>query len=89
EKVSASFVGSVSRGYSCVPEKVEKDLINIKALFFTEFGDADVLQYGTLPDPEVGPEDVLVKTRFIGLNFADIYRRRGHYHIENTHPILM
>ncbi|MFS8161291.1 zinc-binding dehydrogenase [Lacticaseibacillus rhamnosus] len=60
----------------------------MKALFFTEFGDADVLQYGTLPDPEVGPEDVLVKTRFIGLNFADIYRRRGHYHIEKHAPYI-
>lgn len=60
----------------------------MKALFFKTFGDANVLQYGTLPDPQVGPEDLLVQTHYIGLNFADIYRRRGTYHLEPHTPFI-
>ncbi len=29
-----------------------------------------------------------MKTEYIGLNFADIYRRRGEYHIENNKPYI-
>lgn len=60
----------------------------MQALYFTKFGDADVLQYGTLPDPLIGSNDILVKTTYIGLNFADIYRRRGQYHIEKREPYI-
>lgn len=60
----------------------------MKALFFKTFGDANVLQYGTLPDPQIGSEDLLVQTHYIGLNFADIYRRRGTYHLEPHTPFI-
>jgi NADPH:quinone reductase-like Zn-dependent oxidoreductase len=32
----------------------------MKAAFFDEFGELDVLQYGELPTPEPGPGEVLV-----------------------------
>ncbi len=32
--------------------------------------------------------DVLVKMAYIGLNFADIYRRKGTYHIEKSTPYI-
>ncbi len=60
----------------------------MKALYFEEFGDGDVLQYGKVPLPQVLKDEVLVKTAYIGLNFADIYRRRGGYHIEEHHPYI-
>lgn len=49
----------------------------MKALYFEEFGESDVLKYGEVPLPQVREDEVLVKTAYIGLNFADIYRRRG------------
>ncbi|MEG1283653.1 MAG: zinc-binding dehydrogenase, partial [Lactococcus sp.] len=60
----------------------------MKALYFEEFGESDVLKYGEVPLPQVREDEVLVKTAYIGLNFADIYRRRGGYHIEEHHPYI-
>jgi len=45
-----------------------------------------VLQYCDHPDPILGPGEVLVRTRAIGLNFADIYRRKGNYHLAGNPP---
>lgn len=58
----------------------------MKALYFETFGSSDVLKYGELPDPVINNQEVLVQTAYIGLNFADIYRRRGGYHIEPNSP---
>lgn len=60
----------------------------MKALYFNEFGGNDVLQYGDLPYPQLKADQVMVKTAYIGLNFADIYRRRGEYHIEKNTPYI-
>lgn len=60
----------------------------MKALYFEQFGGSEVLQYGELPQPKIGKNDVLVKVAYIGLNFADIYRRRGEYHIEKHNPYI-
>ncbi|MDR3385852.1 MAG: quinone oxidoreductase [Rudaea sp.] len=60
----------------------------MKALCFDHFGGADVLRYRDLPDPSRLPGDVLVRTRAIGLNFADIYRRRGNYHLSGKPPYV-
>ncbi|MCC3153117.1 quinone oxidoreductase [Hymenobacter sp. BT770] len=59
------------------------------ALYFSEFGGPEVLQYGTLPLPEVLPGTVLLRTRAIGLNYADVYRRRGNYHLVGQPPYLL
>lgn len=60
----------------------------MKALYFNEFGTSAVLCYGDLPQPTLKADEVLVKTDYIGLNFADIYRRRGNYHIEKHTPYI-
>jgi len=60
----------------------------VNALFFERFGGPEVLQYGALADPQVGPGEVLVRTSAIGLNFADIYRRRGNYHLAGAPPYV-
>jgi NADPH2:quinone reductase len=51
----------------------------MKAIQITEFGDADQLKYVDLPDPVAGPGGVLVQVKAAGVNFADIYSRRGQY----------
>ena len=59
------------------------------ALVFHEFGAADVLRYEQLPDPVPGPRQALVRMRAIGVNFADVYRRKGNYHLAGTPPWIL
>jgi NADPH:quinone reductase-like Zn-dependent oxidoreductase len=47
----------------------------VKALCFDRFGSPDVLACRELPDPRPGPGEALVRTRALGLNFADVWRR--------------
>jgi NADPH2:quinone reductase len=49
----------------------------MKAVHFEEHGDRDVLEYGDFPDPEVGPEDVLVDVKAGALNHLDVWTRQG------------
>ena len=51
----------------------------MKAVQITQFGGAEELKYLDLPDPVPGPGDVLVRVQAAGVNFADIYSRRGNY----------
>lgn len=60
----------------------------MKALYFRQFGDADVLEYGKVDDPEPQRGRAIVELEAIGLNFADIYRRRGHYHLAGKPPYI-
>ena len=70
----------------CVPHLFMMEVM--KASFFEEFGTSDVLRYGDLPRPVRNDNEFLVQTEYIGLNFADIYRRRGEYHIEHRTPYV-
>lgn len=60
----------------------------MKALCFNTFGEPDVLYYGDVPNPICGENDVIVRTKAIGLNFADTYRRRGNYHLKGKPPYI-
>src|ERR1700681_4298178 len=61
----------------------------MKALYFNDFGGAEVLQYGELTDPEIKSGQALVRMHAVGLNFADIYRRRGNYHLAGKPPFIL
>lgn len=56
------------------------------ALTFARFGGPDVLEWTALPDPLPAPGVAVLRTRAIGLNFADIYRRQGRYHLAGSPP---
>jgi NADPH2:quinone reductase len=56
------------------------------ALTFSRFGGPDVLDWTELPDPLPEPGVAILRTRSIGLNFADIYRRQGRYHLAGSPP---
>ncbi|WP_109125190.1 quinone oxidoreductase [Dyella sp. C11] len=59
------------------------------ALTFDRFGAADVLQWTPRPDPVPGPGQVLVRMKSVGLNFADVYRRNGNYHLSGEAPWVL
>ncbi|TWI58963.1 quinone oxidoreductase family protein [Halalkalibacter nanhaiisediminis] len=61
----------------------------MKALIFEKFGGPEVLQYKEISTPSYGTNEILVKMKAIGLNFADIYRRRGNYHLSGNPPYIL
>ncbi|WP_226534846.1 quinone oxidoreductase family protein [Fictibacillus halophilus] len=61
----------------------------MKALVFEKFGGPDVLDYREIDDPVIGPEEILLEMKAIGLNFADVYRRKGNYHLEGQPPYIL
>lgn len=60
----------------------------MKALTFSKFGGPDVLEYIDVPMPRMKASTVLVRMKAIGLNYADIYRRKGNYHLEGKPPFI-
>jgi len=49
----------------------------VKALAFNEFGGPDKLKLQDVPDPKIGPQDVLVRVRACALNHLDLFVREG------------
>ncbi len=61
----------------------------MKAVYFHEHGDLDVLQYGDLPTPQPGPGEVLVRLRAAALNRLDLWVRNGWPGIRLTYPHIL
>ncbi len=61
----------------------------MKALIFEQFGGPEVLRYTEVPAPQLIPSTILVRMKAVGLNFADIYRRRGNYHLAGEPPYIL
>jgi NADPH:quinone reductase len=61
----------------------------MNALIFEKFGGPEVLQYKDIPNPVIKENEILVRMRAIGLNFADIYRRKGNYHLAGQPPYIL
>jgi NADPH2:quinone reductase len=51
----------------------------MKAIRIHELGEAEALRYDDVPLPEPGPGEARVKLGAAGLNFIDIYHRKGLY----------
>ncbi len=49
----------------------------MKAVIFSEHGGPEVLRYAERPEPEMGPEEVLIRVRACALNHLDLWVRRG------------
>ena len=58
----------------------------MKAVRFHRFGGPEVLRYEEVPDPEVGPGDVLIRVAAAGVNFSDTMRRAGTYNPDLALP---
>lgn len=57
----------------------------MRAVVLDEPGAAESLQLKEVPDPEIGPTEVLVRNEFAGINFIDVYRRTGQYPFDFPH----
>jgi NADPH:quinone reductase len=64
-------------------------LYMMKALVFHTFGGPEVLEYCDVAEPVFSPDEILVRMQAIGLNFADIYRRKGNYHLVGQPPFIL
>lgn len=62
----------------------------MKAIFYTRFGDADVLEYGERPEPTVGPDAVLVRVKAASVNPADWKSREGYFApmLDTVFPVI-
>lgn len=49
----------------------------MKAIFFEQHGEIDVLKYADLPDPRPGAGQALIKVHAVALNHLDIWVRKG------------
>lgn len=61
----------------------------MKALVFREFGSSDVLKYEEISKPTISNDEVLIEMKAVGVNFADIYRRKGNYHLAGSPPYIL
>jgi len=63
----------------------------MKAIFITEYGGNDVIQYGERPAPAVGPKDLLVEVRAAGVNPVDYKIRDGAVKVlvKDTFPLVL
>ncbi len=46
------------------------------------------MDYTTVEDPEPGPDQVRIRVRALGINFADIKARTGGYHLKREFPFV-
>lgn len=49
----------------------------MKAIYITEHGGPEALQYGDLPEPDVGPNQLKIRVRATALNRLDLFTRAG------------
>ena len=60
----------------------------MRAVQIKEFGGPEVLQVVDLPDPEPGPDEVVVEVARAGMNFADTHQRRNDYLAPQELPLV-
>jgi NADPH:quinone reductase-like Zn-dependent oxidoreductase len=53
--------------------------VRVRAVVITETGPPEVLKVQERPDPQPGPDEVLIDVKAAGINFADLMARVGLY----------
>ena len=54
----------------------------MRAVVVSRTGGPEVLEVQDRPDPEPGPQDLLVDVQAAGVNFIDVYQREGRYPLD-------
>jgi alcohol dehydrogenase len=60
----------------------------MKAIVFERHGGLDVLDYRDWEDPIAGPNDVVIRVRATGLNYLDVFARRGMPNVKIPLPFI-
>jgi NADPH:quinone reductase len=60
----------------------------MRAIQVTEFGGPEVLRLVDVPEPEPGPDEVLIRVARAGINFADTHQRRNEYLAAAELPLI-
>ena len=60
----------------------------MRAVQIKEFGGPEVLEVVELPDPEPGPDEVVVEVTRAGMNFADTHQRENDYLAKAELPLI-
>ncbi|MEV5959311.1 NADP-dependent oxidoreductase [Streptomyces sp. NPDC051987] len=62
----------------------------MKGISYSRYGGPEVLEYGEVKDPKVGPDSVLVKVRAAAVNPVDWKCREGHLHavLDAVFPVI-
>jgi NADPH:quinone reductase-like Zn-dependent oxidoreductase len=61
----------------------------VKAAAFYEYGPPEAMQYADIPDPVMGPRDVLIRVRACGVNHSDLDSRAGTSRWSFTLPMVL
>jgi NADPH:quinone reductase-like Zn-dependent oxidoreductase len=61
----------------------------MKAVYFTQHGNLDQIQIGELDIPKIGPNEVLIETKFGALNHLDIFVVQGWPGLKLTLPHII
>jgi NADPH:quinone reductase len=61
----------------------------MKAVYLTETGAPEVLHFGELPEPSLGPNEVLIRVRACSLNRLDVFTREGSHGTRITPPHVL
>ena len=63
--------------------------IKSPAVLIHRHGGSEVLEVTEMDVPDPGPQEVRIRQQAIGLNFADIYQRRGAHgpHLTTQFPV--
>ncbi len=61
----------------------------MKAVIFYKRGGIEQLRYEDVPEPTIGPDEVLVRVRACALNYLDIYTRKGAQAVKAPLPHIL
>lgn len=62
----------------------------MKAIYLTKYGSAEnSFEYRDTPTPKINDDEVLIKVRYSGINFADIIARNGMYPEAPKNPAIL
>ena len=61
----------------------------MKAVYVERTGPPEVLTYGEWPEPQPGPNDVLIRVRATSLNRLDVFMREGSHGTSITPPQIL
>ena len=61
----------------------------MKAVYISEYGGPENLVYGDVPEPEIGPEQALVRVRACALNRREMFVREGSHGTRTSLPLVL